>query len=114
MRGPMPTCGDSVGLGGYHRQPKSHWLPKRLKLRTSALGHPSQPHALIEPSALGEESRIITCYCVALEAADGKTWIKRKPHLRGGPCLVKRPKQRQGSSEVEMREREVAVCVDAP
>jgi hypothetical protein len=48
-----------------------------------------------------------------LEAADRKTWIQCKPHLRGGSCLVERPKQRKRDGEMEMCEGEIAVGLDA-
>ena len=43
-----------------------------------------------------------------------KFGIERKARLRGCPRLVERAEQRQGSGELEMREREIAVGLDAP
>jgi hypothetical protein len=46
-------------------------------------------------------------------SGNGKAWIERKSRLHRGPRLIQLPEQRESSSEMEMRERVIPVCLDA-
>ena len=48
------------------------------------------------------------------EPADGEAWIERKSRLHRGARLVQFAEPRRAQPEMEMRERIVSVCVEAP
>src|SRR5229473_1961750 len=98
------------GRGGAARLPP---IPISDPSPTSPLRHPGHAHALIDALAASEESRIVA-WQEGAEAAEGEVWIERKSGLRGGPRLVQRAEQRQGSGEKEMRHGIISIGLDGP
>ena len=61
--------------------------------RTSAIGHPGQPHALIDALTLGEVTRIVAVW-VSAEATNGEIWLERQSGLRYSARLIQLPDNR--------------------
>src|SRR5260370_35527308 len=81
--------------------------------RTIPFRHPGQPHSLNEAFAASKINGIVAG-CIGAEPADGETWIERKPRIHRSPPFVQLSEPRECGGELEMRERIVSVCVQAP
>jgi hypothetical protein len=83
--------------------------------RTSALGHPSQAHALNFAVAPGKVGGIVAHYIGGItKAANGEAWIERKSRLHCCPRFLQLPEPRKRSRKNEMCDGMVSVCVEAP
>jgi hypothetical protein len=83
--------------------------------KPSPLRHSGHAHALNEAFASDTVRRIVAvCIGNVTVAADGETWIERKPRIHGSPCFVQPSESRERAREIEMRGGKIPVCVEAP
>src|SRR5260370_1671815 len=81
--------------------------------RTIPFRHPGQPNSLNEAFSTSKINGIVAG-CIGPEPADGETWIERKPRIHRSPPFVQLSEPRECGGELEMRERIVSVCFQAP
>jgi hypothetical protein len=79
---------------------------------SSAFGHTGQAHSLAAALPPGEINRIVAQRILAV-AAEGKVRLERKSGLGGGPRLLRLTEQRQHFRKMKMRQRKIAVGLDA-
>src|ERR1700722_3156891 len=100
---------------GGARRPRalSGRLPPRGVAIASTLRNTGQAHALTAALAASEIYRIVAqrIHAIAMQIEPG---IEHEPGLRGKPGLLHVAEQRQRLRKMKMRQRKVAVRLDAP
>ena len=79
------------------------------------LRHPGHAHPLNRVVAPGKRGGIVMPRAGGItKAANSEARIERKSRSHCGSCFVQLPEQRQRGREIEMPNRIVRVCVEAP
>src|SRR5215471_9457062 len=121
---------NQCGLRAYHRQAMgSIGFPRgsasycdeapsadavACRCRNSTLRHTGHSHPLSDAFAPGTvRGTVAVCVGKITVAADGETWIERKPRIHSSTGLVQLAQPRQSSREMEMCDGKIPVCIDA-